>query len=148
MPRLRGRIAPFNHLAIVVSLVMFALLVARGIWSDLAGGSLEVSGLLPWTALVVVAVAVLATLWDSTANWTGAWLYAVGLLAIGLVFSGQNLDPRRFGWLLALALVGYVGLTSAISSILPRLNSWQQRLRIPSVPERGKPPGLARRRSR
>lgn len=127
----RGGALPFRRFAAALGLLALAGLVSLGLISELTHGPVEMAGGLTWAALVAVALAVLITLWDPVATLAGAGLYVVGLTAIGLTFTGQNLSPTEFGWAAALMLAGYVWLASGVGTVLTRWPGLRAGLRLP-----------------
>jgi hypothetical protein len=128
---LRGHWLPFAHAAALLSLQLVAILVLGAIASDLTGTGIHLGGALPWMALAAVALALAATLWDEDARFATAALHTLGLLAVGLFLHGLNLRPRDLGWLAALLLAWYLLATSALGSVVPRLERMGQALRLP-----------------
>jgi len=77
--------------------------------NSFSGGGLEVAGALPWMALLAVALALAFLLLDTSAHWTLAGFYLVGLSGFGLWFGGVPTDLR---WMSVPGLALYVSLCS------------------------------------
>jgi hypothetical protein len=111
----RGGPFPFTHAAAVMAMALLGtvvVLITASDWPELAGPRAE---LLSWLALTATAAACTLLLWDARAPLPLAGLYALGVMALGLALHGMSLSPERFGWAAALALAGYLVLTSAVA---------------------------------
>lgn len=132
-PRRRG--VPFHRFAAWAIVVVMILTTAAGLIADLFESSFTVSWTLAWAAWVAAAIVAAACLWDLEVRWSGACLYGVGLIAVGLYLDRLDLHAPLFHWALANALAAYSLATSALWSVRDRLRNTAARLGLPMAPE-------------
>jgi hypothetical protein len=116
--RCRGRFLPFTHAAALLALQLLAVLVLGGLASDLTATGLQMATPLGGVAVAGVMSALLFLLRDPDAP---AWglpapaLYAAGALAVGLGLHAAGLPPTVLLMRAALAVAGYVLLTTVVT---------------------------------
>jgi hypothetical protein len=128
---LRGRVWPFAHTAVVLAFSLLSLAIGIEVGNDLSGYGEHLVDVPAWLALAATAAACALLLWDARAPVPLAGLYAAGALAILMALHSARLSPERFGWWTALALAGYVLLTSASYRSSTPLLAWGQGLGWP-----------------
>jgi hypothetical protein len=108
---------PFPHLGVWAALASLAVVVGAALATDVT-----VAPPLPrdpalWLALAVTLAAAAATLWGGPGQrWAGPLpqLYALGLVAIGVVLHQTERTPEGLGWAAAVALGPYALLTALV----------------------------------
>jgi hypothetical protein len=128
---LRGRVWPFAHTAVVIAFALLALAIGIEVGNDYAGHGEHLFDVPAWLAVVIVAVACALLLWDARAAVPFAGLYAAGVLVLLMGLHSARLPPERLGWWTALALAGFVLLTSAVYRSSTVLLAWSQWLGWP-----------------
>jgi hypothetical protein len=125
---------PFSQAAGLLGLNLLAILVGLGLGADLTQSAIHLAGPLRWIAWAVTLMAGVARLWDEEGlrGLRTLPLYVLGLLGIGLALHSLALDPAELCWGLALALAGYVLVTTLAARTVPRLGRLWQRLRLPA----------------
>ena len=138
--RLGQRSVRFAHLAVQAALVLLAWTVFRGLARVLRDEPQLVLHGADWFALSATIVALAATLWDRTARFSVAGLYAAVLIAVGMGQIHRGFAPARFLlWVAACDLAGLVLVAALIgwgwSQLAPTSGEfsgrWGSRLRIP-----------------
>ena len=89
------------------------------------------AGNLPWFALAATTVAALAGLWDARSRDAVTLLYALGILAIGVLLDSFNLTPPWLLWTGTLVAAAYALATSYLWSRRRGLAAIAQRLGVP-----------------
>jgi hypothetical protein len=105
---------PIHAVAAAISTGALALVALVGLTADLERRWINTSPFLGWMALGSTAALMTACLWDRRIRQVHAGLYALGLVAMGLVLDRRDLPPERIGWFGAILLAGYALLTSLI----------------------------------
>lgn len=77
-------------------------------------------------------MALILALWEPTARWVLAGIYAIGLIGIGLVLHERSLLPRALGWEANLALAGYILTTTLLAGALAHGQRWRAALLLPA----------------
>ena len=129
---------PFPHLAGVGALGLLAVVTARVVAADLGFGPAASTGPLAWASVPGIAAALVLALWDRSASFPLAGLYALGLTTVGLALHAVSAGPEALGWHSGPAMSAYAALAGAVGFIEvrgPRLR------RLLGLPDEGK--GLA-----
>ena len=95
---LDGRPLPLAHLTAVIPIGVPLVLVALGVAADVFGHPqlrLQVESL-NWITLGAAAAAAIVCLWDRTARFVPAALYALGLAAVGTALCARSFRRARF----------------------------------------------------
>jgi hypothetical protein len=127
----RGFLLPFSHAAAIVALVLLALVVSVGIFSDIRSGDLYLATPLGWMALGATFLALAVCLWDAGAMFSLAALYTLGLVAVALAIHAGTLPIPDLYWFFTPALSAYVLLAAGIGWSVPRLTPLWRTLRLP-----------------
>jgi hypothetical protein len=122
----------FHHIAPILSLILLSLAVFGGIMADLVGEHVANSATLSFLALISVAAAMFANLYDVRAKSAVAGLYALGLVGLGLVLDRMDLQSSRVLWTGMMLLAGYGVITSYAWRVRPEIVRIIARFRIPS----------------
>jgi hypothetical protein len=69
----------FSHFASAAALTLLTAVAGTGWGSRLAGDSFVASGVLTWSATLMIGIALVVALWDTSARWPVAGLYLWGL---------------------------------------------------------------------
>jgi hypothetical protein len=112
--KLRGRMWPFAHTAVLVSVVLMVGVVFLTVAVGWAETSKRAEDVLSWIALSMTVAACGILLWDTRAPFPLAGLYISGVLAILLTLHGAGLPPLRFFWWGSLGLAAFLILASAL----------------------------------
>jgi hypothetical protein len=129
-----GRGVSYSHLGALLGLGILAAVVAAAVAYNLRPEDVQFATPLGWAAVAATALALVVSLWDDRAKFPVGGLYVAGLAALGLALHAPFYPPRELGWWAALALAGYVLLTSALGRVLPRLHGLWRVLRLPARP--------------
>jgi hypothetical protein len=121
----------FQHIAVRVGLLVSGAVILSGAASALSGGDFRPHAPLAWPALLCVVLALGVMLWDLAASFTPGRLFGAGLLVVLLALQGEPLAPATFARLLALAVAGYLLLTTCLSWLMAFLSGLVQTLRLP-----------------
>lgn len=135
---LRARSIPFAHVAALVALHLLAILVLAAVLSDLLARSSELGGVLTWTGLGILGLALVLCLWDPEAHLWGlplAPLYELGLVALGLVLHEASLPVPELLSAIALSLASYVLLNVGLVRFFFLWKPMIRRLRLPARSE-------------
>ncbi|MBX7105451.1 MAG: hypothetical protein K1X57_15305, partial [Gemmataceae bacterium] len=131
----RGRAMPYCHLAAWLAVHLLAGLIFAALLGDLIGLAIELHRPLMIAALSLIAIAILATLWDPESGcWAmpGPAMYLLGLsTAVWLARPGP-LGTREMICRLLLALSGYLALVAVIVRWVPA-RQWARRWGAPNV---------------
>jgi hypothetical protein len=108
-------VQPFDHLASLVGLCALAGLTLSEAFATVIGTGIPPMGLLPWAALIAVALPFVLRLRED-----GAWLarealYVLGLTAIGTALHSLGLEVSTYARSMTLALAPYVAFTALIA---------------------------------
>ena len=91
---------------------------------------------LGWAALVGTGVALVVLLWDGSARFVLAGLYALGPAAIAMIWHARGFSPRETVWAAATELPLFLLAAAAAGWLLPRVRRAWGVLRIPEGPGR------------
>jgi len=143
--RLGRRTFVFAHAAVQASIALIGLTVVRSLAHGLLDAPLVVLQRLDWLALTATAVALTTGLWDRTAKFSLAGLYAWALIALGMAQIQRGFVPARFllwgavcdlaGVILVAALIGW-GLNKLERAEGKPWGHWTSKLRIPDAASR------------
>lgn len=143
--QLGRRVFVFAHAAVQAGMLLIGLTVVRALAQGLLGTPTIVLHRLDWLALIATGIALVVGLWDRTAKFSSAGLYAWGLIALGMGEIQRGFAPARFlvwgavcdlaGFILVAALVGW-SLATLARADGPRLEHWATKLRIPAATSR------------
>ncbi|MBI3837327.1 MAG: hypothetical protein HY288_05265 [Planctomycetia bacterium] len=123
---------PFHRVASRGALLALAIMVGLELLGDAQHRAFfAVSAALDWMALGTTAIAGLACLWDVKAKDSAAALYALGLVACGMLIDQFNLTPDWLLWTGNMVVAAYAVLTSYLWSRRRGLLTIADRLRIP-----------------
>jgi hypothetical protein len=126
----------FSHLAAQFAVGLVGLAASIGVTRKVM--SLPQVGPQPleWIALAVTVGAVAICLWDRTARFPLAGLYALGLAAIGMEQIDRFAPGRFFVWAGSAEYAGFALVTALLGWSLPRFKPVWTTLRIPNDPTR------------
>jgi hypothetical protein len=140
--RLGRRRIVFAHAAVQAGIVLTGLTVVRILAQSLLGAPTVVLHRLDWLALIATCIALIAGLWDRTAKFSWAGLYACGLIALGMSEILRGVVSARFllwgaacdlaGFILVAALFGW-SLTKLARADERRSGRWSAKLRVPGA---------------
>ena len=122
---------PYPHFAAILGLGVLAALSVVAVATSVNGQPAWAADPLTWAAVGGTAVALVLLLWDPTAPFSPAGLYALALMAAGLALHARDLGPRTFGWAAALVLAFLVLAVANIAWTAGRLPGLRQALRLP-----------------
>ncbi len=119
---------PWSHAADALGVGAVLILALLGALHTTAGIGQSLQGILAWPILVAVSAALVLNLWDPSARWTLAGLYALGLSALGLVLATTGEQQR---WLAVPGLGLYLTLAALAWHTASRWQGLAQALAIP-----------------
>jgi hypothetical protein len=122
---------PFAHVSALLALALVGMVIVLDVAGSWADEGWQTTDALTLIGLLTTSAAFAGLLWDARARFPLIGLYGSGLLAIGLALHGQRLALDRFCWAAALALAGYVLLTSALRRGGDSLLASAKRLGVP-----------------
>ena len=125
-----NNVAPHQFVAMLALLVL-VVATATALVGDAFEKPLAGTALPAWSALLAVAALLIACLWDALAVWALPAIYAVGLLAVGMLLDGFDLSQRWLLWWAAMATAGYAVLTSGLWAARGTWLPWTEGLRLP-----------------
>jgi hypothetical protein len=126
---------PAHRLATRTVVALLAVVVGASLYLDWVGSyDAPPRFALDWIALAVALTAALACLWDSRGRDSVAMLYALGLVACGVLLDGFNLAAPWLLWTGTLVLAAYALATSYLWSRRRGLSAIARALRVPREP--------------
>jgi hypothetical protein len=132
-----ARLWPFAHLAAQAALGLLGLVVALSVGSELLDLRHVAIARLDWVALLATGAAVALCLWDASARFPLAGLYALGLMAILLARCASDFPPREYLWTISCELGGFALVAAAVGWLLPQLRPAARALAVPLETEAG-----------
>jgi len=126
----------FSHLAVKFAVGLMGLAVFIGVAREVMNLPQAEPQPLDWIALAATVGAVAICLWDRTARFPLAGLFALGLVAIGLEQIERFSPGRFFVWACGAEYAGFAYVTALIGWSLPRFRRVGEVLRIPDDPTR------------
>jgi hypothetical protein len=127
---------PMHRVATRLVIAVLALVVGAGLWRDWIGlYDPPPRFALDWLAVGAALVAALACLWDAKGRDSVAMLYALGLVACGLLVGGFDLAAPWLLWTGTMVLAAYTLATSYLWSRRRGLAAIAAALGVPLAPQ-------------
>ena len=132
---------PFAHLGGMGAVAAMVPVVIAAVLEGLLGMPRNhdvvcMSDRLSWVTFAALAIAMTIALWDRTARFPLAGLYATGLMATTAAICTVAPTPLFLYWLGGLMLGAFVLVTAVLARLLPHLAPWVRKIGIVHAPGR------------